>query len=505
MRLVLAAAPTPGNRHRQAENLGLRYLAAAASAAGHEVAVLDGTDTGLPVERFVEQVAAMSPSLVGFAVQFADQAGPTVQAADQLREAMPSVTIIAGGQALNFGWQDLMGMTESIAGAACFEADSTFLAYVSWTEAKQVGEPPEGFYIRDGGSIIFTGFAQPVTDLDSVPFPMRDGQSRVYGDPNFVMLTSRGCQSGCTFCSSGFFGNRYHQQDRWRSRSVANIMAELDQLVNTQGARAISFADDDFLGGSAADGTGRERAHAFAAALKASEMEVAYSIELRADETVAGERELVQLASCGLAHVLIGIDGLTKRDLKLYSKRVTMSLVEDAVGIIDAVGLTASYGAILFNPLTTADDLLEGIGNLSRLAIAKSDHFTNKLQLYRGSPLVPYLERQSVALRWVPELFRYDYALSDETDAIHSAFKRIGALVRPVELDLARARFRISTGLAAPDPHLHQALRSTARELSARLCEQAATVVANPDHPVTQALENALAAATRTIADLAAA
>jgi radical SAM superfamily enzyme YgiQ (UPF0313 family) len=493
MKLVLAAAPTPGDRHRQAENLGLRYLAACALSAGHDVSVLDGTDSGQSTEDYAERIAALRPDVVGFAVQFAAQALPTAEVAARVHRHIPHAGLIAGGQAVNFAWTDLLELAPDLNAVACFEAELGVVEFLRWWENGRVADPPAGFYVRDGDGVEFSGFAEPIAELDSIPFPFRDSSSKAYGEPNFVMLSSRGCQSSCTFCSSGFFGNRYHSQDRWRPRSVDNVIAEVATLVKEHGAKAISFADDDFLGGKATASSGRERAALFAEGLRRSQLPIAYSIELRADELVAGQEEVGQLVGVGLSHVLIGIDGLTKRDLKLYGKRTTLATVSEAIAQIQAFGMTASYGAILFNPLSDPASLREGIENLEHLGIGKSDHLTNKLQLYRGSPLVSYLEREGAALRWDAELFRYDYDLDDDVERIHSAFRDVAVRVRPVEMMLARANFRLSTGIGVEESAQdRRPLLAAEQRVSESLCLAAGAIVDDEYPKVDAALEKAL-------------
>ena len=267
----------------------MRYLASCAHAAGHETVVVDGTDGGQAVADFAAAIASKRPDVVGFGIQFAAQAKPTQEVAAALRRKLPSCGLLAGGQALNFGWTDLLQDGPSFDAAACFEAEAGLPPFLHWWSGGRKGHPPPGFYVREGETVTFTGFSEPIADLDTIPFPRRDAQSRVYGEPNFVMLTSRGCQSSCTFCSSGFFGNRYHAQARWRARSVENVVCEVSALVEKHGAKAISFADDDFLGGKASVADGRHRAERFAESLGTAKLEIAFSVELRADEVVAGQ------------------------------------------------------------------------------------------------------------------------------------------------------------------------------------------------------------------------
>jgi radical SAM superfamily enzyme YgiQ (UPF0313 family) len=59
--------------------------------------------------------------------------------------------------------------------------------------------------------------------------------------PYFTLVTSRGCRFNCAFCCSrGHFGKSY------RLRSAADVVREIDTLVQEHGARYLGFHDDLF-------------------------------------------------------------------------------------------------------------------------------------------------------------------------------------------------------------------------------------------------------------------
>jgi anaerobic magnesium-protoporphyrin IX monomethyl ester cyclase len=88
-------------------------------------------------------------------------------------------------------------------------------------------------------------------DIDAIPFPahhlfkinrytnlnpLTDGldmNARAY-----TVVTSRGCPYKCTYCSKPVTG------DTWRGRSVDNVIAEWEWLVNELGATEIGITDD---------------------------------------------------------------------------------------------------------------------------------------------------------------------------------------------------------------------------------------------------------------------
>jgi radical SAM superfamily enzyme YgiQ (UPF0313 family) len=483
LKVVLATVPTPGQRVRRGESLGLRYLAAVAIAGGHDVHIREATDSDTDPAVFAEEIVALRPDMVGLGVQFSKQAVSTARVADAIR-ARTTVPLIVGGQALNFAWREMMDLSPSIDVSVCFEADEVFPELLAWVASGRANsEPPRGLFVRTGSEISTTGFRDPVIELDALPFPVRDEASGAYGQPNYSVLTSRGCQSGCTFCSSGNFGNRYHSLPRWRARSANNVLSEMRELVERHGARAISVVDDDFLGGNALEPAGMKRAIAIAHAMASLPAAVKFSIELRADEMLNAPIE--ELKRAGLSHVFIGLDGATEFDLKLYAKRVHLPVLTDAVQRVRDCGLTASYGVIMFNPLTTIQRLRESVEQLHALDVLTSDHLVNRLSVYRGSPLISYFQKQDIKLEWNYDTFEYAYSLPQDVAAILQAFRDLASEVKPLELEITRATFRLATGIDVdPDDrarhHLDE-LAGLAHELRAesRHCSDAAARTTN--------------------------
>ncbi len=109
-------------------------------------------------------------------------------------------------------------------------------------------EEVPGLIWRDGGTIRMNPTAEPVKDLDGLPFPdfslldmgngTRVGAARARR-MTMPVQTSRGCPYDCTFCSvTPMFGRRY------RHRSTENVIAELARFDPER--HEIFFYDDNF-------------------------------------------------------------------------------------------------------------------------------------------------------------------------------------------------------------------------------------------------------------------
>jgi len=94
--------------------------------------------------------------------------------------------------------------------------------------------------------------AERIQDIDGIAFPARDlitdqggnvfAFNRNYRDGgSAVIITSRGCPFSCSFCASPGIWKR-----RVTYRSVENVMAEVDEIIETYGITQLRFSDDTF-------------------------------------------------------------------------------------------------------------------------------------------------------------------------------------------------------------------------------------------------------------------
>ncbi|MBC7320453.1 cobalamin B12-binding domain-containing protein [bacterium] len=107
-------------------------------------------------------------------------------------------------------------------------------------DVKGVSYVKEGEFIRNPN-------AELIKDLDALPFPARNllpmnrYTAKLEGTYATSLVTSRGCPFNCSFCSASAFSGI-----EWRSRSVKNILEELNILYKKYGFKAIAFFDDNF-------------------------------------------------------------------------------------------------------------------------------------------------------------------------------------------------------------------------------------------------------------------
>jgi anaerobic magnesium-protoporphyrin IX monomethyl ester cyclase len=150
--------------------------------------------------------------------------------------------------------------------------------------------------------------------LDEIPFPaFHKAAMTAYYDyhvfgmqrPFFTMIASRGCPNRCTYCSShNFWGNRY------RLRSVRNVVDELSVLVSRYGIRYIAFNDDLF-------GHRTEWHREFAAEIKRRKLRIRFYCLLNPSSLKEDRQGLLSLLkSVGLDIIVIGLQSVDPEVLR---------------------------------------------------------------------------------------------------------------------------------------------------------------------------------------------
>jgi anaerobic magnesium-protoporphyrin IX monomethyl ester cyclase len=247
--------------------MGIAYLGSAVREAGYEVSCLDMvveaprqetvvddnvTRLGLTYEQTMDRIIAWKPDVVGISCIFSNQWPATRELAKRIKAADPDVIVVAGGghpTALSELCMEDAPIDFIIRG----EGEESFVNLLNRLKKSQTIDAVDGLVYRDGDTIRTNPKVNLIEDLDSIAFPAHDlldperyfkiglpmGYSMM-SPRNVPLVTSRGCPCQCTFCSStNLWGKRY------RTRSAANVLGELDWLVDKFGIEEIKVQDDN--------------------------------------------------------------------------------------------------------------------------------------------------------------------------------------------------------------------------------------------------------------------
>jgi len=329
---------------------------------GHEVEIVEGFLDRLSYDQIEAAVAGFKPDILGVHMVYHWQTDLALFGfLEKMKGTGLAPYITAFGFYPTIAFADILQECPAVHSVIVGEPEMTF-AELAKAVSGRVG--PEGVLELDGG---MPGLAvrdslggvackrrELVSDLDSLPFPIRT--EALYRLPEVNLQGSRGCYGGCTFCYINPF---YGLGSRWRGRSPENIAAEIDGIMSEQGTRYFYFTDPNFFGPGL---KGQERARRLAALLKPRN--IRFGIEARVndihDDTIGA------LVEAGLRHILIGLESGRDESLKRMNKMTTVAQNERAIGILRKHGIEPNIGFIMFEPDSTLEDVRTNFEFLKR-------------------------------------------------------------------------------------------------------------------------------------------
>jgi hypothetical protein len=173
-----------------------------------------------------------------------------------IREGSPGTIVVVGGGLISSEPEVVMPLIKPDFGII-FEGEETALALLRWIESGDIApEQIAGITFLRGGNIVLSPKREAIKDLDKLPYPDLDLfgyeeyisnqftggwnlYSRDHNPRPYVLVGSRGCPGGCTFCFHTT-GPKYYQ------RSIDNIMAEIRYAVEKYKINFFTFQDELF-------------------------------------------------------------------------------------------------------------------------------------------------------------------------------------------------------------------------------------------------------------------
>lgn len=392
------------------DNLGLRYLCAAARASGHVVEMITYEADAAPIEAAAR---AMDADVIGLSLIFqymAPQFGSIVQA---LRTSGVTAHITMGGHYPSFDPSEVLDRIPGLDSIVRFEGEETLVELLDYLASERDWTGLSGLACRDGDGIVrVNGHREPIEDLDSIPWPERSDIDYESSElPTASILASRGCPWDCSFCSIRPFYEEQtteHGGRLRRIRQAIDVVNEMEFLHRERGVRIFLFQDDDFMGGG-------KRARRWAIELAEQirqrnlQDQIGWKISCRSDEIDVDTFRI--LKSAGLTHVYMGVESGDPDSLTRMSKRISPERHIEAGEALREIDLSFDFGFMLLDPGSTFGEVRNNLDFLDRFV---GDGWTVatfcRMLPYSGTPLEREL-KEAGRLGGTP--FEPDYKFND--------------------------------------------------------------------------------------------
>jgi radical SAM superfamily enzyme YgiQ (UPF0313 family) len=355
-RLLLINPQNEFTSFKKFEVLGLGYIAAHCSAAGYDVSIYDCNFRDPRPDAVADLARSGRFGMCGITTMVGVTAN-AIRIADAIRRRSSEPVIVLGGYSATFEYERILAGTRAVDFIIRGEGEQGFRALADALlrgGAHDARDAVPGLVRRSTNEALIVNASVNVTDLDSLPLPWRSEHLDAIGLAS--ILSSRGCQALCSFCSIQEFG-RLSGSGAIRCRSPGNVVDEIAAIHDRTGIDYFLFIDDNFFGSERFD---RGRLQGIARGLIERGLDcIRFEVSTRSADLRLPE--LDALAEAGLSRVYIGLEAGSVSQLKRYRKGCTVARNVGAIEAVRSRGVGIDFGYIPFDPYLRPEELLESM------------------------------------------------------------------------------------------------------------------------------------------------
>ncbi len=225
------------------------------------------------------------------------------------------------------------------------EGEQTFLELVRFLFNNSLLIEPKdlkkikGIVFHENDSLTITPQREPISPLDSIPFPYRSESEKLY------LFSSRGCPYKCAFCSnSAFWGETRFFSAEYVVEEIEFLLSHFPQLKH------ISIWDDLFI----AD---LHRFKKIVNLLEEKRINGEISFDLAVRTNLVNDELCKLLKKMNVTAVGLGIESASNRILKLLKKGVTVEINQKAIDTLYQHGIQAGCSLVIGCPTETEDEV----------------------------------------------------------------------------------------------------------------------------------------------------
>ncbi|MCI9439609.1 MAG: radical SAM protein [Lachnospiraceae bacterium] len=340
-------------------HLGLAYIASNLEKHGYETDILECEKFGITFDDIRNRILKNEYIAVGISTIYQNLKN-VLTIAIMVKKINPNILVYLGGYGATFSYEHILRQARYIDFCMLGEGEITTLELVQTLEKGESWKGIKGIAYFDSGQLIVTDKRELIMDLDDLPFP-----KRIYSHEAGVaqIVASRGCYGKCTYCGIQEFLS-YNSGACLRRRSPENVFEEMQELIRDKHISYFVFCDPNFVLNGV---SGHKWVERFCGLLRQAHFDIHFDVDMRANEVVGNEDLLLMLKKVGLESVLIGIENFSQSELDFMNKRLSSKTNIEAIQVLQKLGFKYVPGLLLFNPVTTLDDILFNLYTIKSL------------------------------------------------------------------------------------------------------------------------------------------
>jgi len=389
--------------------LNLAYLAAIAEGMGHAVKIIDAQAEDLSIEETVQRTEEFNPDLIGFTAttpffHIVSDLGKAI------KERMNKKATVIGGHHITvvkeeafYPWFDY---------AFIGEAEESWMEFLEKFEKNQDITDIKGIIYRKKDSIRFTGYAEPIIDIDSIPFPARHllkpelyKMGTLKGTKRFTtIMTTRGCPFQCIFCSTDVFGRKI------RKRSAKSVVEEIKEVVRKEGTKHFIFLDDTLT-------LDKKHILDICGLIEKENLVITFEGSTRAN--LVDEELVSHMKKAGLIRISFGLETVDEDIRRIIKKEVPLEEYRLANRLTNKYGIETLNSCMIGLPGETRETIDKTLNFLRHSPEIKQANISIAVP-YPGTELYEMAKRGDCGLRLVTDDFsrfrRYNAAVMQVGD-----------------------------------------------------------------------------------------
>ncbi|HWR90789.1 MAG TPA: radical SAM protein [Desulfobacterales bacterium] len=356
---------------------------------GHEVVIIDLIRKRRRVRRYVtETLLKIRPDVIGLSAM-AWQYRTCTKLVRLIKRLLPEAKIVLGGYHATLMHEEIAASAEAplIDYIVRGEGEEVFRRLINALSGKDRVEDIPSLSYRRGNGFVHTPRGG-LLDLSKLKLPIRDKRRLTWGyhimnDKVEVIETSRGCTRACNFCSMNhMYGRTY------RSFPMERILADIEDIYVNRKTRWIFVADDNLV-------LEPDRVLALCDAIIARRHR-GLNFVVQADcITMARHEEMVRrMALAGFKTIFLGIENVSKKNLKVAGKGDIVAASRQAVANCHKYGIMVVAGMIFGFPDDDEEDIIENYRFLK--AIEADTSYCQILTPYPKTGMRQYLSDEGL-------------------------------------------------------------------------------------------------------------
>lgn len=413
---IIFIVPAALSHRTSEETLGVGYLSSILKQNNYEVKIIDAWIRNLDFSQLQQELQSevtKDTLFIGIST-YVSNIQTTSQIINYVKRKF-NLPIVAGGFGPSFFPDKFLDIGVDIVSIG--EGEKTILQICQFFENKIDINAIKGICYKDGNNTIYTEKQDLVTNLDELPFPKRDTMDFAVKRKSAVnVLSSRGCNGHCKFCSVIAF-QKLSIGKRWRQRSIKNFVDEIEMLYK-QGVKFFKVIDDSFIEHPRDEIWCKQLADE----IESRGIKARFRGSITAEHVT--ENTLMHLKRAGFFSFACGVENFSSSVLQRYGKRASKQNNIKALNIFKKYNFYVQCGFILFDPYTTLDELRENLYYLKEYDWVLSKGIFTELYAAQGTVFTNELLLDSNTGELIQDKENYIYSIKDaNVRSIYNALK----------------------------------------------------------------------------------